>query len=237
MAKKEIEYLSKNAYAQYLGVSEKAVRNAISDGKIKKGFDTDRQKIIKHLADKEYGHLHAVAKPRPGINKDKLAVRINSVNTSEQNVKNSDKSEPVVKKTASPKKPSKKSEVLAEDSDQEELEDLEEYNYEELMAKIKISPSLSYSEAYRRTSILNLASEKMKAEIQQNLYVRRSDVESVLYEFGSHLKKALMSMPLRIADEVLNAGDVVSIVNTMNRELTDILNEYSNFEEVNFVKE
>jgi hypothetical protein len=237
MAKNEIEYLSKNAYAQYLGVSEKAVRNAITDGKIKKGFDLVRQKVIKHLADKEYGHLHSVAKARPGINKDKLAVRINEANRSDKNVQNSAKSEVVVKKSASPKKPSKKSEVSPGDDDDEEPADLQEYSYEQLMEKIKITPSLSYSESLRRKSILDLAAEKMKAEIQQNLYVRRSDVEAVLYEFGSHLKKALMSMPLRIADELLNAGEVVSVVNTMNRELTDILNEYSNFEEVNFIKD
>lgn len=236
MAKKEIEYMSKNAYAMYLGVSEKAVRNAVKEGKIKTGFDLSRQKIIKHLADKEYGHLHSVVKARPGISKDKLAVRINEVNQSEKNVKISDKSEPISKKNTSPKKPSKKSEEPEEDSD-DEIEDPEEYTYEELMAKIKITPSMSYSEAYRRNTILNLASDKMKAEELKGLLVRKSDVESVLYDFGSQIKKALMSMPLRIADALLNAGDIVTVVNIMNKELTDILTEYANFEGVNLKKD
>lgn len=235
MAKKEIEYMSKNAYALYLGVSEKAVRNAITDGKIKKGFDLSRQKIVKHLADKEYGHLHSIVKPRPGINKDKLAVRISDLNKAEKNIKTSDKSEPVQKKTTSPKKPTKKSEE--NDDDDDELEDLEEFSYEQLMEKIKINPKMSYSEAYRMTSILNLASEKMKAEELQGILVRKLDVETILYDYGNQLKKALMSMPLRVADAILNAQDTVSVVNIMNQELTDILNEYADFEDVNLVKE
>lgn len=234
---KDVEYMSKNAYASYLGVNEKSIRKAVAEGKIKKGYDVEKQKIIKHLADKEYGHLHAIAKPRPGINNDKLAVRINEAVKQEKNAANSDKSEQISLKNTSPKKPSRKSEENIEDSSDEDTDDLEEFTYEQLMGRIKITPSMSYSEAYRRTTILNLATEKMKAEELQGILVRRHDVDITLHEFGTQLKKALMSMPLRICDEVLNAGDTVSVVNIITKELTDILSYYANFEKVNLLKD
>ncbi len=228
--------MSKNGYAKYLGITDKAVRNAILSGKIKKGFDPVKEKIIKHIADKEYGHLHAVVKARPGVNQDKLAVRITKVNESEKVNPNSDKSEHLALKNVSPKKRPSKSEFNSDDDDTEP-EDLKEYSYEELMAKIKITPSMSYSEAFKRTSILNLATAKMKAEELQGILVRKHDVESTLYEFGTQLKKALMSMPLRISDELLNATDTIEIINIMNKELTAILHDYANFDQVNLSSE
>ncbi len=140
--------MSKNAYAIYLGISEKAVRNAVLEGKIKKGYDTNKQKIIKHLADKEYGHLHSVVKPRPGVSKDKLSVRMSDQDEQKKNVMNSDKSEQKQKRIPSPKITSKKSEENVSEDEDEKPVDLNDYTYDQLIEKIKITPGKLLTESW-----------------------------------------------------------------------------------------
>lgn len=232
MAKREIELLSKNAYAKYLGINEKAVRNAVAIGKIKKGWDSENQKIIKHLADKEFGHLHQVVKPRPGVSSEKLAVKIDKLNKSEINTENSDKSELTNKNKKSPKK----SELLVKTSDENSDLNNPEISIDELIKKIKITEGLSYGEASRIREVISLARDKTNLEELYGSLVRKADVDRVLYLAGSELKKSLMAMPQRCADELVHANNKVDVINIMLRELTEILTSFSGFEELNIAK-
>lgn len=225
MAKTEVEYLSKNAYAAYLGINEKAVRNAVTQGKIKKGWDTDKQKVIKHLADKEFGFLHKVVKPRPGVSRDKMADKLKS---EEVRLKTAESSDNTTSKVRNAKK-NIKSEELPDSDDMDELDLTDGISTADLLKKIKITPDLSYAEATRRGAVIQLATDKNKLEEQQGSLVRRADVERALFTLGSQLKKALFSIPPRCADELLGQTSKVALINTLNSELTQVLAEFSNF--------
>ena len=229
MAKISVELLSKNAYAKYLGINEKAVRNAVSSGKIKKGWDTENQKVIKHLADKEFGHLHQVAKPRPGVSSDKLAAKIDRQNKSEVSAKSSDKSEVKKEIIKSPNKSDKTDEQ--EDYDDEAIDP--ELSIDELIKRIKITSKLSYGEASRIREIIQLARDKTNLEEQYGSLVRKVDVDRVLYLAGTELKKSLMSMPQRCADELVHSNNKVDVINIIARELTEILANFSGFDNLN----
>ena len=58
MARIGYKRMSQRAYAEYLGISNTAISDAVKDGRIKKGWDKKAQKIIVELADKEFGLLH-----------------------------------------------------------------------------------------------------------------------------------------------------------------------------------
>lgn len=68
MIKEDNERISIREYAKRIGVDEKAIRNAIVAGKIKKGYDVTVKKIIPSAADKEYGNV-VVKKPSKIIEK------------------------------------------------------------------------------------------------------------------------------------------------------------------------
>lgn len=232
MATKQPALLSKNAYAKYLGINEKAVRNAIASGKITKGWDTENQKVKVKEADAEYGHLHKVATPKPGVSKSKRIERINTPEKSEKEVVKVRKSE--VKKSDIEK--NEKSEV--NDQDVYAFDHSAEFinntfaelgdTYEELLLKIPVTSDLTYNESVRRREIIQLALEKKKLEELQTVLVRRENVERVLFASALNLKKALMMIPARIADEVLAANNKVEVMNILNQELSSILTEYAN---------
>jgi hypothetical protein len=58
MSKAAVRELSQRAYAKELGLSHNAVSKAIKEGKLVKGWDKEKQKIILPAADLEWGHLH-----------------------------------------------------------------------------------------------------------------------------------------------------------------------------------
>jgi len=219
MAKKEIIYLSKSAYARSIGVSEKAVRKAIDEGKIKKGWDAEKQKVIKHLADKEYGHLHEVAKPRPGISQDKLAAKIESEKKGVIRTIKPDKS--VLKKTdvQSPNK--------SESS--EENEQLKTVDFEE-------DTTLVYAEIIRRKALIELALEKKKLEEAEDILVRKEDVEKVLFSYGNQLKKSLLSVPARVIDDMLSAANKIESLNILTEALVECLEVYANIDSLRLNK-
>ncbi len=293
MAKKEVEFLSKNAYAAYLGINEKAVRNAITTGKIKKGWDAEKKKIIKHIADKEFGVLHQVAKVQRGVSKadvfNKIQVRKKSEN-SEQNqptseklnksektgvdtVLNSDNSIDVIRPDGAtkivivggkslqnefevkdatnekysnrrnknavmgkPSRPSKKANQEADEDDSDD--DLEliglDFNpnasLQDVIKLIQVTPYLSYADALTKREIVGLAMDKIKLEELDGLLVRKTEVERNLFTIGDRLKKALLAIPVRCADELLNATNKVEAVNIMTEEINLVLNTFANFE-------
>jgi len=239
MAKSNVELLSKNAYAKYLGVSEKAIRKAVDEGKIKKGWDAVNQKIIKHLADKEYGFLHQVATAKPGINKVKQATKIEQSESPKKGPKNGEnsdlkkpKSESKTEKPKGPSKTAKKKDEKSEHDDDLDDENWEDTPYDELLLKVKIDPNMPYSEIVRRQAIIDAALSKKKLEEQEDILIRKELVEKALFAFGRELKKGLMGIPARIIDAVMTAPNKVEALNIMNEELTEVLSQYSDFESV-----
>ena len=219
--------MSKSGYARHVGVSETAIRSAIADGKIKSGWDEKKKKIIMHLADEEYGHLHQVATAKPGVSKVQRAKKVTGNDNSKQakpkpreaNKKNSDKFDDESDGAYS----FDHSEDFIEDTFAE-LGD----TYEELLLKIPVTSDLQYNEAVRRREIIQLALEKKKLEELQTVLVRRENVERMLFGAALILKRSLMMIPARIADDILAANNKVEVMNIMSKELTDILLEYAN---------
>lgn len=58
----EIKLLSIRAYAKEKGVSHVAIKKAIDSGKITKGYDSTKKKIIPDIADREYGFEVSIRK-------------------------------------------------------------------------------------------------------------------------------------------------------------------------------
>lgn len=224
--------MSKLAYANYLGINEKSVRNAIADGKIVKGWDVEQKKIKVAEADQEFGHLHKIATAKPGVSKAKRAARVvegpkskaTAVKPDRKNSgnKNSDKSDD--------EEPN-----YSFDNSQDFIDDTFAQlgdTYEELLLKIPVTSDLQYNEAVRRREIIQLAMEKKKLEELEAVLVRREMVEKILFSSAITLKKALMMIPARIADEILAATNKVEVMNVMTAEINSVLSEYANVGEI-----
>lgn len=72
--------ISIRAYARQLKIDEKAVRKAIDEGKIKRGFVKKTGKILASVADKEWGFVHKTPKPQRGLSKAKVAEKLKDNN-------------------------------------------------------------------------------------------------------------------------------------------------------------
>ena len=201
--------ISIRAYAKQLQVDESAVRGAIEDGKIKKGvvyvyrvFNGKRKrvpKIIASVATKEWGFVHQNPKPGPGLSHKAVADKLEK------------------------KKPDEKNTGINKiDGD---LNDLQEknYSYNELIEAIKIHPALTYQEAIRRQSILQIAREKMELEEMQGTLVRKDTVEKLLFAIGDELKKKLLSIPARCLDDIRAAENKVLATNVLTFEINQVL--------------
>jgi hypothetical protein len=236
MATKQPTLLSKNAYAKYLGVNEKAIRNAIASGKISKGWCVDNQKIKVKEADIEYGHLHKVATPKPGVSKTKRIEQLNTPEKSEKPAKKVRKSEPVKSENKKSEKSEEKPDsAYSFDHTNEFIDDTYRDfgdTYEELLLKIPVTSELPYNEAVRRREIIQLALEKKKLEELETVLVRRELVEKVLYSSALNLKKNLMMVAARVADDIITADNKVEVMNIINNEISSILAEYANVGEI-----
>lgn len=235
MAKKESELMSKNAYAIYLGVSEKAIRNAVADGKIKKGWDADKQKIIKHLADKEYGFLHQAPKAGPGISKATLVKKLTSEKKHDKLSKTRTEFGVENDKSERPNKIDQKSDDLADGNDDltsEQIADISKLETSELLKLLPITAKMSYKDALTANEIIEAALKKKKLEELEDILIRRTVVESTLFAFGSQLRKALLAIPGRVTDDMITAANKVEALNVLTEELTNVLDQYSNFESI-----
>lgn len=208
MKKQELQ-LSVRAYAKTLQVDEKAVRKAIEEGKIKKGYNKKIKKIIPSKADEEWGSLHKVAKPQRGVSKAKVAEKLELKKTVEKEKK-------ATLKTNNDAKPPK-GESITEKS----------YSYSELIDSILITPDLEYSEAIRRKEILGIAGERMKLEEQQGILLRKTDVDKNLFAIGDMLKKGLLNIPNRCIDDIMAAPNKIEASNILIMEITTVLNQFS----------
>lgn len=206
------------AYAKGLNINEKAVRKAIADGKIKKGFDKKTGKILPSKADAEWGHIHKVIKPQRGISKEKAAQKI----------------EQATKETIPPppeKKPTQPVRNLKEKSKKDNSEEsiLEPgFDYQKLIKGITITADLQYSEALRRKEILNIAKERMLLEEKNGSLVSRADVDKVLFKMGDTLKKAFLNIPARVIADLRAAENEIEASNLLTTEIQAVLSTVSN---------
>jgi hypothetical protein len=205
MAKSEIVLMSKSGYAKHLGISETAIRKAITEGKIVKGWNAAKGKINKDVADIEYGFLHI--KKSPG--------------------------QPLVEKP-SVKSKQVQSKPEPDKVDKSDLEEKFEDMFEgstmtvgQIIKKINIHPGLTYNEAMRRKIILELCSDFMKIEKEQGELVRKSDIDKALYAFGAIMKRALLNIPNRIMDNLRAADTKVEAMNLLRDEINGILTSVS----------
>lgn len=202
--------ISIRAYAKLLNVDEKAVRKAIDDGKIKKGFNKKLKKIVPSKADVEWGNLHKVIKPQRGVSKAKVAEKL------EKQSQN---------KTAD--LPAQKEKIKKEKNNSEDKSFDIEYSYEDLIAAIKLNPDTPYSEALRQKEILSIAGERMKLEEQRGLLVRKADVEKSLFAIGDLLKKAMFNIVPRCIDDIMAAPNKVEAGNILSMEITSVFNSFA----------
>lgn len=192
--------MSIRQFAKEIGVNEKSVRKAISEGKIKKGFDHNSKKIIRSIAMKEYGELKKIIRPQAGISKAKVAEKLE-------------------KRSADEKK-----EVKSALSDPNpEMLEFEDLSYEELIKQINIHPNLPYNETLRLREILGIAMDRIKLEELRGSLVRKSDVDKSLYAFGDQLKKNLFNIPTRVIDDIRSAPNKVEAINILTHEIQQTL--------------
>ncbi len=229
MEKSEPELMSKNAYAKYLGIDEKAVRNAVTTGKISKGYDPVKKKIIKNIADEEFGFSHQVQRQKPGVSKKKFAEKFVDCK---------------VRKIGDSKKTQVRKNKAAADDENSESESSENYDDDifntafknmttaEILNGIVIHPGLSYNEAFRLTAIVTLCQGKMKAEESQGMLVKKDLVFQTLFAFGTELKNALNAIPARVIDEMMTAETKVEAMNALKREITETLLKFATFDKI-----
>ncbi len=227
MAKKEVELWSKNAYAAYLGIAEKAVRNAIATGKIKKGWDAEKKKVIKHLADKEFGILHLTPKAQRGLSKVKVMDKI-------ETRKSRQKAKQVSSKITSPAALKKTDlENLPVEQELLALNFNKNGNLQDVINSIQVTPYLTYADVLTKREIVGLAVDKIKLEELNGILVRKSEVEKALFVLADRLKKALLTIPARCADSLLNSKGKIEVINILTEELNGVLARFADFENTN----
>jgi hypothetical protein len=199
--------ISIRAYAKQIHVDEKAVRKAIGEGKIKKGFDKKTKKITASIANKEWGFQHFTPKPQRGVSSAKVAEKLQRKDVE--------------------KKSNIKSVTPGSSEEIPEILDID-FSYQELISKIKIHPELQYSEAIRRKEILAIANDRMKLEEANGLLLRKDDINKALYAVGDQLKKELLNLPNRITEDIRSAPTKVEAMNIFNLELNQVLTAISN---------
>lgn len=202
--------ISIRAYAKLLNVDEKAVRKAIDEGKIKKGFSKKIKKILPSKADVEWGNLHKVIKPQRGVSKAKVVEKLEK-----QASKKPDETSIEIQKTQ-PTKP--KPDQNSEETD---------FSYEDLIAAIKLHPNTTYSEALRKNEILKIAEARMNLEEQRGMLVRKSDVEKSLFALGDMLKKSMFNIIPRCIDDIISAPNKVEAGNILSVEITAVFNSFA----------
>lgn len=202
--------ISIRAYAKQLNVDEKAVRKAIDEGKIKRGFNKKLKKIIPSKANAEWGNLHEVIKPQRGVSKAKVIEKLEK-QQAQKSVDNSEKKLP-------------KQKEKEDSSDNFETS----FSYSDLIKSIAITPNLPYSEAIRRKEILAIASEKMELEQRQGILVRRADVDKSLYKLGDLIKKSFLNIAARVVPEMRAAANDVEASNILNSEIKLVLSSIAN---------
>lgn len=216
MKNSEPVLMSKNAYAKYLGIDEKAIRNAIGAGKIVKGWDAEKKKIIQDLADTEFGFSHKLPKARAGVNKAATAAKVDKPKPEKKTPKNSE----------NPKKPN---------SESPNNENTPPANYDgltvaEVIAQIVIHPDLSYQQSLQRTAVLQLCTDRIKLSELEGSLVRKDAIDKALYAYGQQIKRGFLAIPARTIDAILAADTKVEAINILTAEINATLANLSSYQ-------
>lgn len=227
MENSEPVLMSKNAYAKYLGVDEKAIRNAIGAGKIVKGWDAEKKKIIREKADKEFGFLHKLPKAKAGVNKAKTVAKIDEQLKAKPARKSKAKSEPANTNSEHAENSDKSD---SESPNTNDLKEFEGMSIAEVMRRTVIHPDLSYAETERRKSILQLCTDRIKLEELHGSLVRKEAIDKALYAYGSQIKRGFLAIPARTIDAILAADTKVEAINILTEEINSALEKLSSYQ-------
>jgi len=205
----EVTKISVRAYAESLRISDKTVRNAIADGKIKKGVsykiqmrngqEVDVPEILKEIADKEWGFIYQTDKVKPGQNSVKI-----------------------IEKQAVSKQPN---ETKVQSDDLPVDGDFNDEIDSELISTLSITKNMSFREATRRREVIAAALDKLKLQELESTLVKKSEVEKTLFAFGDEMKKELLNIPARCIDDIMAAKNKVEGINMLTVEIENVLNK------------
>lgn len=197
--------VSVRAFAKQIGVSEGAVRKAIKSWSFTVGVQEDGKINAEAAMADSWVKKQSTVKPKAGVSRtkaiEKLEAHVPAKTTADEGTE-------------------------ADDS----FSDLD-LESEDIASKIKISTTLTASEAMRRREIVALALDKKKLQEQERILVRRDAVEKSLFLLGSELKKALLDIPARCVRDIMAASTEVEGIKILTDELNHVLGTYGNLKQ------
>lgn len=194
------QYVSYRKFAELIGVSDTAVRKAVKAGYIQKGvvgLDTIRPKINVPVACAEWG------KELVNADAPKKAAPVK-------------KRKPAIKKTVSDLPEPKK---IAVPYDDDEDDDGDTFMGSDLGDPVEVSDGMSMTDAKRMEAILKAKKLKLQVEHLEGTLVEKNAVEKKLFEKGQQVRSSLLSIPDRIAANLLACKSVTEAVNMLTDEM------------------
>jgi hypothetical protein len=216
--------LSGRAFAQELGVDEKAVRKARLKGDIKFGYNAVSGKYNLEEAKKnQWVQEQFLVKPKAGVNKAKAIDKLEKLEK-----KGGDKSAGVSGRGQQPPN---------DEPEEGPDEDLNDCTVEELTKRLKVTSNMPARKALQYTQIVELARAKLKLQQEAGVLVAKVDVEKQLFAKGRILKADVMNIAENTVDDVLAAPNRVEAINILKQYCTNLLERYSNEEQLNINNE
>lgn len=198
--------VSVRAFAERIGVSEGAVRKAISKWQFTTGVREDGKIDTTVAVNDPWVKKQLVIRPKPGVSRSKAITKLES---------------PVQSTPAPP----------SSDND-DQVNDTDDTNADEDVANsIKVHKGLKAAEAMRRREIVALALDKKKLQELQGILIRKDVVEKALFLLGSELKKAMLDIPARCVRDIMAANTEVEGIKILEDEIIHVLSTYGNLKE------
>lgn len=209
MAKSTQEKIvSVRAFARQIGVTDGAVRKAVSSWKFTVGVQEDGKINAVAAMDDPWVKKQLVVHAKAGVSRGRAIEKLES-----------------------------KKELMSTDLPPDEditSDETGQVADEDIANTIKVNKSLKAAEAMRRREIVALALDKKKLQEQEGILVRRDAVEKALYLLGSELKKALLDIPARVVRDIMAAETEVEGIKILTDELYHVLNTYGNMNSKTF---
>jgi hypothetical protein len=203
--------LSGRAFAEVIGVDEKAVRKAIVRGDIKHGFSAVKKKFNLEEAKKnQWVQDQLLVRAKAGVSINKAIEKLEK--------------QKIGKSASGGQQPPK--------DDEPEDEDLTDCTVEELTVKLKVTSNMPREKALRYTEIVELALAKLKLQKEAGVLVAKADVEKELFAKGRILKQDIMNIAESVVDDVLAAPNRTEAVNIIKTHCNELLTRYSKEEEL-----
>lgn len=210
--------LSYRAFAATINVDESAVRRAIREGKFCKGVNIIAKKIDTDLAYADSWVIKAsVIKPQSGVSRKKAIEKLDAVNeqpsaTAKQTIADTEHTK-AFKQQLEDKINTAKAEGV-------------------LIADLRVFADTPMAEAMRINELFSAEMARLKLEELEKTLVKKSEVEKVLFAFGSQLKKAIQKLPENVVDNVMAAENKVAAIHIMKVAINEILEQHANLTEL-----